>query len=64
MGSLAAEFREGAAADADLVLFQSAGSFVMTMKCMPDPDALSQAGEFQVNDFEALTTFGQLLPIS
>ncbi len=55
-----AEFKEGAAPDADLVMTQSAESYVKTMNGMHDPAAAIQSGEIKVNDFEALATFSQL----
>jgi len=58
-----AEFKEGGAPDADLVMTQSAESYVKTMHGMHDPAAAMQSGEIQVNDFEALATFGQLFQI-
>lgn len=59
----AAEFRVGAAPDADLVMTQSAETFIKTMNNMHDPAAAMQSGEIQVSDFEALATFGQLFPM-
>ena len=58
-----AEFREGAAPDADLVMTQSAESFVKTINGMHDPAAAIQSGEIQVNDFVALAVFGRLFPM-
>jgi len=58
-----AAFGEGTAPDADVVMTQSAESFVKTMNGMHDPAAAMQTGEIQVNDFAALATFGQLFPV-
>jgi putative sterol carrier protein len=63
MGSLAAEIKDGAAPGADLVMTQSAESFVKTMNGMRDPAAAMMTGEIRVNDFEALGTLGQLFPM-
>jgi hypothetical protein len=58
-----AELKEGAAPDADLLMTQSAESYIKTLNGMHDPAAAIQSGEIRVNDFEALATFGQLFQI-
>ena len=51
---------EGAAENADLVMTQSAESFVKTMNQMHDPAGAMQKGEIKVDNFEALATYGAL----
>ena len=52
------------APDADLVMTQSAVTFVKTLTKMHDPGEAIQSGLIKVNDFESLATFGQLFPMT
>jgi hypothetical protein len=59
----AAAVAPGQAADADLVLTQSAETFEKTFRRMVSfPDAIS-SGAIQVSDMESLAAFGQLFPM-
>jgi putative sterol carrier protein len=58
----AAGVKTGGAADADLIMTQSAEAFVKTMKGMHNPAEAMQSGEIQVSDFESLAKFGNLFP--
>ena len=54
---------EGDAANADLVITQSAEVFEKYIRRMQTPAQAIQSGEIQVSNFENLATFGQLFPI-
>lgn len=58
-----AAFHEGDTPGADLVMTQSVETYVKTLSRMHDPAQAMQSGQIQVNDFEALATFGQLFPV-
>ncbi len=70
VGAFTLQVKDGSAAlqvghttDADLVMTQSAETFVKTLNRMHNPAEAMQSGEIQVNDFEALGAFGQLFPV-
>ncbi len=54
--------KEGSASNPDLQITQSAETFESTMRGIRDPMAAIESGQVQVNDLEALATFGQLFP--
>lgn len=56
----AATFSSGEAPDADLVMTQSAETYLKTLTGMLYPAEAIQTGLVQVNDFASLATFGQL----
>lgn len=56
-------FMVGNTPGADLVMTQSAETFVKTLNGMHDPAAAMQSGEIQVSDFNALAEFGELFKI-
>lgn len=58
-----AAFHEGDTPGADLVMKQSAETFVKTLNRMHDPAEAMQSGQIQVNDFAALAVFGQLFAV-
>lgn len=60
-GAAAVNFEE--ASDADLVMTQSATTYLKTLTKMHDPGEAMQSGQIQVNNFESLATFGKLFPI-
>lgn len=53
----------GETPDADLVMIQSATTFLKTLTKKHNPAAAMQTGEIQVSSFEGLATFGQLFPM-
>jgi putative sterol carrier protein len=53
---------EGAAADADLTITQSAETFEKSRQGMHNPAEAIQSGEIRVSDFEQLAIFGQIFP--
>jgi hypothetical protein len=55
--------RLGEAPVADLVMTQSAESFMKTLTGMHDPAEAIASGEIQVNSFESLAEFGKLFPM-
>jgi hypothetical protein len=57
-----ASISEGEAADADLVMTQSAETFEKSFRRIHNPAQAIQAGQIQVSSFESLATFGQLFP--
>lgn len=59
----AADFIFGELSDADLVMTQSATTFLKTISNMHDPVAAIQSGLVQVSNFESLATFGKLFPM-
>ncbi|MBI1878030.1 MAG: DinB family protein [Chloroflexi bacterium] len=58
-----ASVSEGEAANADLVMTQSAETFEKSFRRMHNPVEAIQSGQIQVNNFESLATFGQLFPM-
>ena len=58
-----ATFMAGNSPGADLVMTQSAETFVKTLTGMHDPAAAMQSGEIRVNDFNALAVFGELFTL-
>lgn len=59
----AATISEGEAANADLVLTQSAETFEKSLRRIHNPADAIQSGQIQVSSFERLGTFGQLFPM-
>jgi len=59
----AATVSEGEAADANLVLTQSAETFEKSIRRIHNPADAIQSGQIQVSSFESLATFGQLFPM-
>jgi hypothetical protein len=59
----AATASNGDAANADLVMTQSAEAFEKYIRRMQDPTQAIKSGESQVSNFESLVTFGQLFPL-
>jgi len=53
----------GESPDADLVMTQSATTYLKTLTKMHDPGEAMQSGLIQVNNFESLATFGELFPM-
>lgn len=58
----AATVSEGEAAEADLVMTQSAETFEKSLCRMHNPAEAIQSGQIQVSNFESLAIFGQLFP--
>ncbi|MBI1800408.1 MAG: hypothetical protein HY259_10425 [Chloroflexi bacterium] len=63
VGGGAATSREGRPERADLVMTQSAATFLKTITGIQHPMVSIQQGELQVSDFVALGTFAQLFPL-
>ena len=59
----AVAFVESRLPQADLVMTQSAETFLKTLTGMLDPAEAIQSGLVQVNDLDSLATFGQLFPL-
>jgi len=58
-----ATLKSGETPGADLVMTQSAATYLQTLVGMHDPGEAIQSGLIQVNNFESLATFGQLFPM-
>ncbi len=54
---------DGPAADADLIITQSAETFEKSLQGMHNPVEAIKSGQIQVSNFESLETFGELFPM-
>jgi len=59
----AANLNFGETPGADLVMTQSAATYLKTLTKMHDADEAMQSGLIQVNNFESLVAFGELFPM-
>ncbi|MDX1688980.1 MAG: DinB family protein [Candidatus Promineifilaceae bacterium] len=63
VGKGRATVSDGRAADADLIITQSAETFEKSLQRMHDPVEAIESGQIQVSNFESLGTFGELFPM-